>query len=232
MNGVWFVTFLPIVIVIAIIFIARYVLAQVKLWTPKRIFTFIGIYLALGTISLIGIAVMSDNRTKSVSEQQLQQALAESKEVNQYINNDVKLIDPKFIKDEKRFTTTSDKLTVMVGEDAYSANIIVTWNDEKIDDVIATLYQLPYIVFGIDISDRVPPLQVQYENNELAINVQRIELKYASFKPHLEVFKSHLGNDNSLLAYNHFTGKRILHLNVPKHINIIDNSGWISYLYN
>ena len=114
----------------------------------------------------------------------------------------------------------------------YITNIIVTWSDEQTDDVIATLYQLPYIVFGIDISHKVPLLQVQYDNNELAINVQRIELKYASFKPHLEVFKSHLGNDDSLLAYNLFTGKRILHLNVPKHINIINNSGWISYLYN
>ena len=114
------------------------------------------------------------------------------------MHNDLKLIDPKFIKVEKRFTTTSDELSVMVGEDAYSANIVVTWNGEQTDDVIATLYQLPYIVSGINISHKVPSLQVQYENNKLAINVQRIELKYASFKPHLEVFKWHLGNDDSV----------------------------------
>ena len=37
MNGVSFVTLLPIAIVIAIIFIACYVLAREKLWTLKRI---------------------------------------------------------------------------------------------------------------------------------------------------------------------------------------------------
>lgn len=230
--------FLPIVVVIGVIigviFVSRAMLARMSIWAPKRIWIFAGSYIALGFIAFISLPFIAGNEQRILAEQEIatvkqQVDLAST----QAANNEWDKIDEAYKKAEYVFE--AEESTIDVQADMASANVYVyvTWNEEKTNNITATYYELPTITSGIDITNELLPTQVQFEQDVLTIKEPQVELTYYTLRPTLTVVENFVDTfnyDGSL--HNYFIGHRILHLNVPKHITIMDNSGWLQYLYN
>ncbi|MEK4227987.1 hypothetical protein [Solibacillus sp. FSL H8-0538] len=236
----WLVLLLSVMFIPAIIIVTRNVLSRFKIWTPKRVFTFIGVYIGVGVISFIGLAIMSDNHTKILSEEKVRQVQEEYVEMQTFVeNNDLEKINPDYLKKQRSYVLPTNELTVYIDEKSYSTKVYVTWRDDpESNEILADSYLFPHIVSGIDVSSEVPLIGSTFDDSALYVKEDGIELKYYSLYSKIQILDNYYENHyiniwpKSSSNFNSLVGQQMLHLNVPKHINIIDNSGLISYLYN
>lgn len=235
MSGSIILVFLPILIVIGALFLLRFVLSRVTLMTPKRVWLFVGGYIVLGLISLIGISMLADDSTKTLSSDKLQQILDENKKVSEFVKErEWESIDEKYVKSNTTYTLATEDFTIDLADGAvHDTRIFASFNDKTTNEIELTYYEMPLIVNGIDLTEKVPPLAIYFDNDRLSITegAPIAELQYHTFRPVLmgmEVFFEEVSYENrGHLIYS----PRILHLNVPRHMNMIDNSGWVNNPY-
>ncbi|ATP38706.1 hypothetical protein CSE16_00925 [Solibacillus sp. R5-41] len=111
-----------------------------------------------------------------------------------------------------------------MADNVYITRVSVTWNDSKSNDIVATSYETPIIFNCMDISKDVQPPIIEFKNNHFFISEEEMILDFISIRANLDMLNpKYYGQVSDSL--NGFIGNRILHLNVPKHFNIIDNSG-------
>lgn len=233
MMSVWF-TFITIGIVVALIFGGRKLLARFKVWTPKRIFLLLGSYISLGLISCLGIALMlDDSKFRLLTEAEIQQHLDESASFEQSIEKGQLPDIPAKYKTEQVYNVESGELVVELAENTYATRVYLTYRDDpQSNDVIVSYYKFPYIFSDLDVTDEITPLKFSYDNSTLKVWEPRSELEYYTINPRIKIIQEYQDKSGISITYNHLLGNNMLHLNVPKHINIIENSGVISYLSN
>lgn len=228
------ITFILIVIIVALILGGSKLLSRIKVWTPKRIFLLLGSYISLGLISCLGVALMSDNsKSKLLTEAEIQQNLDESASFEQSILKGQLPEIPSDYKTEQRYNVTSGELVVELAENTYATRIYLTYRDDpQSNDVIVSYYKFPYIFSGLDVTNEISPLKFSYDNSTLKVWEPSSELEYYKIDPQIKIIQEYQNKSGISITYNHLIGNNMLHLNVPKHINIIENSGVISYLSN
>ncbi|MEG0385061.1 MAG: hypothetical protein RR642_09940 [Solibacillus sp.] len=217
--------FLPILLIIIFLIGIIKLASKIRIWTPKRTFWVILMYFMLGVISLIGILIMQDKTTKPISEQQLTAALAEEQKIDELYDADkFDQIPADYFVFENSYEGTAENIEITLGGNVYNTRVTVTWNDSKSNNIIATFYETPIIFERMDISKHLQPPTIEFKNNHFYITQEEMQLDFTSIQVDFDMLKP-IDYEQMSYSFNRFIGKRILHLNVPKHFNIIDNSG-------
>lgn len=227
-------SFIPILAILGLVVVARFLLTRLSAWTPKRTWIFVGGYIALGIIAFLSLPFIADNKVKIMSEQEITVLKQQVDETNTYAaNNEWENIDKVYKKDAFTFVTRSSTFDLKF--DTFSTNtyVYVTWADRESNEIQATYYELPMISSGINVTNDLPATNIAFANDVLTIKESETELTYYTMQPKLTMVENYIETFNYEGALHHyFIGNRILHLNVPKHITIMDESGWLQYLYN
>lgn len=224
MSGI--LMFLPILIIVVLIVGVIKLASKIRIWTPKRTSWVILIYLVLGAISFIGILVMPDKTTKALSEQQLKVAWAEEQRLGElYKAEKFDQFPTDYFVFANSYEGTAEDIEITWGENSYSTHVSVTWNDSKSNDIIVTYYESPIIFNRMDISKELDPPIIEFKNNHFYISEEEKTVKFYSIRANIDMLHPQYFEHRPFESLDRFIGKRILHLNVPKHFNIIDNSG-------
>lgn len=226
MSILW--AFLPITIMVVLTYVVFKFASKVRIWTPKRTGWIVLIYLVLGMISFIGIFMLPDNAVKTIPEKELRQAIAEEQKLTEmYLDEKFDEIPTDYLVYCETYEGIAEDIELTLGDNMYgNTRVSITWNDSQSNDIVVTYYETPLLFNRIDISKDVQPLTVKFEDNHFYISQMGKTLNYNSFQANLEMreLEKYEGMHNSL---DRLIGLRILHLNVPKHFNIIDTSGWV-----
>ena len=221
------VIFLPILILLAILLGAGAVLTKLKIWKPKRTFYFAVIYIGLGVFSFIGLLVMHDKTDTQASEEELQQLLVENDKLSQQLKyRNYGNLKPEHLKFTKTFEATAEDIEINYDSGGYRIRTVVAWNDSTSNEIEVSYYETPLYFNRMNISDLVKPPTIKLVDNQLVIHEPETDIKVKSASISLmmlDLENNPFGDDR----LGDLIGLRILHLNVPRHFNIIDNSGWI-----
>ncbi|MEG0386570.1 MAG: hypothetical protein RR642_17685, partial [Solibacillus sp.] len=219
------IAFLPILLIIVFLLGIIKLASRIRIWTPKRTSWVILIYFMLGVISLIGILIMQDKTTKTLSKQQLKVALEEEQKIDELYGADkFDQIPADYFVFTNSYEGTAEDIEITLGGNVYNTRVAVTWNDSESNHIIATYYETPIIFKRMDISKDIQPPTIEFKNNHFYITEEEMQFDFTSIQVNLEMLKP-IDYDQMSYSLDHFIGNRILHLNVPKHFNIIDNSG-------
>jgi hypothetical protein len=215
---------LPVLLITAFIVIVlmgiNLLLKRITTWRPKHTLFISFTYFLIGLISIIGIFVMQDKSEKLASEQELQRQI----EFNQKLNDEIKLrnynsLDNSLLKFTKTLEMDTTNLEVVRGDNSYDLRIVIEWNNSKSNEIMASYYETPMYYYGMNISDKVQQPTIQLRDKKLYVGTPLTTIKAQSLRLTMYTF-------NNQEASQDFIGLRILHLNVPRHFNIIDTSGW------
>lgn len=222
-----FVIFLPITIMLVIILVIGALLTKMKIWRPKRTLSFSGIYFGLGIVALIGVVILSRDSGNIESDKVLREHIVENERINEQVSlRNVDAMNPAYLKYTKTFEPTSQDIEVKRHEDAFFTRIVLTWNNSTENKIVASYYETPLFMNRVNISDVVRPSHIELKGNELFVYDVKTQIKVNSVRPKLEIiddFQNTAVHDD----LSNLIGERILHLNVPRHFNIIDSSGWM-----
>lgn len=197
-----------------------------KLWTIKRLWIFLSIYIGIGIVSIL-ILSMTTNSPQLLKQEQLREILKEEEEVWSLLHeNKIDNIPPTLVVHESSYNLPTDELVVTrKNREDWMVNIYVSKReDPQSNEIYAKVIQTPYAIDGIDITDQIVPRMFEFENSELLVGEQeKVELVYNQMNPTLYMIEDFRGLDlNNDDLYHYVTGTEILYLSVPEHINIMD----------
>ena len=220
------VSLIPLLILLAILIGVGTVLSKISIWKPKRTFYFAVIYIGLGVIASIGFLLMHDKTETQVSEVELQQQLMEYDKISQQIKfRNYGNLKPEYLKFTQTFEATAEDIEIHYDSGGYRIRTVVAWNDSTSNDIEVSYYETPLYFNRMNISDLIKPPTINLVDNQLVIHEPETDIKVKSASISLMMLDldgNQFGNDR----LGNLIGLRILHLNVPRHFNIIDNSGW------
>ena len=221
------ISFLPLLVLLAILLGIGGLLTKLKIWKPKRTFYFAVLYIGLGVFSFIGLLVMHDKTETQASEEELQQLLVENDELSQQIKyRNYENLKPKYLKFTKTFEATAEDIEINSEGGSYGIRIVIAWNDSTSNEIEASYYETPLYFNRMNISEIVKPPTIKLVDNQLVIHEPETNIKVKSASSSLRMLdleNNPFGDDR----LGDLIGLRIFHLNVPKHFNIIDKRGWI-----
>ena len=219
------ISFLPLLILLAILLGAGTLLTKFRIWKPKRTFYFAVIYIGLGVFAFIGLLVMHDKTEIQASEVELQQHLKENNKISQQLKyRNYENLKPEYLKFTKTFEVTAEDIEINSG--GYGIRIVVAWNDSTSNEIEVSYYETPLYFNRMKISELVKQPTIELIDNQLVIQDHETDIKVKSASSSLRMLdleNNQFGDD----LLGDLIGLRIFHLNVPKHFNIIDKRGWI-----
>ena len=224
MNASLFITIICIVVVGIAILLARKLLAKVKIWTPKRVGWFIGAYIVAGIIAMSVLATMEQD-VVILAEEELdtisegEHALLEA--LNKAAYNE---LDEQYIKQSLVYEMQGDTLTLdIISEENFYDIIIERNRDPEVREVVVKYYETPHVRLGMDVSSYMEQPIMQLENDKFYMEpFGNIEIKYNQIKPTIQIADHLVANES--FQRDSF-GMRILYLNVPADVHIINSSG-------
>ncbi|KGR75686.1 hypothetical protein [Ureibacillus manganicus] len=225
---------------ILIAFLAIVVMALTKL-TGSKLWTFtmnqwivIG-FLALGLISM-GVLSFTAKEEERLSVEKSKEILEDESQLwNVLLDGETNAHYEGYLQKEWRFEVTSDEFRVIpsTGIDLFKVGVIAERReDPNSNEIFAKTYVIPYQVKGFDFTKKASLDYFEYVDNNLFVNqIRPQEFKFHQFYPGSLI----LNQINGDLAkeeeyYSFYTGRTILFLNVPSHVNIIDESDFIYYV--
>lgn len=204
---------------------------RVKFPAYKTIGIFICIYLFIGCISFIYVQVSPTETYPVVTKDEIDFLSKEEAKIWSLVDaNRADEINKKFLKDEWSFEVENNRFSVVnEPEDIGGLNVVVQWRDDPDSkEIFAKIYQIPSIIEGIDTTNKIvlPKIEFNPRENQLTINdiTQKINFYKFSNSSILLDMNSRAGVSDEV-----FIGNTIQYLNVPKHVTIIDEGGWIIY---
>ncbi|MGM9945611.1 MAG: hypothetical protein ACI33M_11740 [Lysinibacillus sp.] len=224
MNTILWISFITIICIIVVaIWLARKLLAKVKIWTPKRVGWFIGAYIVAGIIAMIVLATMEQD-VVILAEEELnaigkdEYAFREALDKAAYNQ-----LDEQYIKQSLVYEMQSDTLTLdILSEESFYDVIIERNRDPEVREVVVKYYETPYIRFGIDVSSYIEQPVMQLENDQFYIGpFHSVNIRYNQIEPTIQIADSLFTNER--FQKDSF-GMRILYLNVPADVHIINSS--------
>ena len=225
MNTIVWISFITTVCIVGVvIWLARKLLANVKIWTPKRMGVFITAYIVAGVTAMIVLATMeqdavilAEEELNTISEDE--HALLEA--LNKAAYNE---LDEQYIKQSLVYEMQGDTLTLdIVSEEKFYDIIIERNRDSEVREVVVKYYETPYVLLGMDVSSYMEQPIMQLENDKFYMEpFGNIEIKYNQIKPTIQIV-DHLVANKSFQRDS--IGIRILYLNVPADVHIINSSG-------
>ena len=210
---------------LAILLGAGAVLTKLKIWKPKRTFYFAVTYIGLGIFSFIGLLVMHDKTDTQASEEELQQMIVENDKLSQQLKyRNYGNLKPEYLKFTKTFEATAEDIEINYDNVGYQIRIVVEWNDSTSNEIEMNYYETPLYYNRMNISELVKPPTIELVDNQLVIHEieTTIKVRSASISLMMLGLEGDPFGDDRL---GNLIGLRILHLNVPRHFNIIDTRG-------
>lgn len=219
------IAILPMLVMLIFVVVIGLLISKMKFWKPKYTFWFMLVFFMLGIASFIGVTVLS-------AENQIQSKafLKEQNLKNETINDQLRIrnydvLEEGYLKFTKTLEATAENIEIIRNEASQELRIVIEWNDSKDNEIVASYYETPLYINRIDISDKVYPPVIELEKNKLLVQGVTPQIRVNSSRMTLDLVNRNFENSDELSS---FIGLRILHLNVPRHFNIIDNSGWIN----
>jgi hypothetical protein len=226
--------FISIAFVILIGLLISKVLGS-RIWTPKLSGSIVLGYIALGVIALCvlhfsttGEKRISNERVKEIFEADMHiwNALIDGQTSSQYED---------YVDKEWQFELSSNQITVHseFHIDFEVGIIVEKRNDPDSNVIYAKTYVIPYQYKGIDYTEQANIEFFEYQQDELFVKqVPNQEFRFYQINPRMEIL-AQLKDKNYFEdeAYYRFsTGRTILFLNVPSHVNIKDESGFVKFV--
>ena len=225
MNTILWISFITTVcIVVVVIWLARKLLVNVKIWTPKRVGVFITAYIVAGVTAMIVLATMEQDAV-ILAEEELntisegEHALLEA--LNKAAYNE---LDEQYIKQSLVYEMQGDTLTLdIVSEEKFYDIIIERNRDPEVREVVVKYYETPHVRLGMDVSSYMEQPIMQLENDKFYMEpFGNVEIKYNQINPTIQIADHLVANES---FQRDSIGIHILYLNVPADVHIINSSG-------
>ena len=224
MSAILFITIICIVVVAIAIWLARKLLAKVKIWTPKRVGWFIGSYIVAGIVAMIALTTMEQD-VAILAEEELDAIIEGEHALLEVLNKAAyNELDEQYIKQSINYEMQSDTLTLdIVSEENFYDIIIERNRDPEVREVVVKYYETPNILLGMDMSSYMEQPTMQLENDKFYMGpFASVEIKYNKIKPTIQVADHLIMNES--FRRDSSIGMRVLYLNVPADVHIINNS--------
>ena len=228
MNTILWISFITTVcIVVVVIWLARKLLANVKIWTPKRVRVFITAYIVAGVTAMIVLATMEQDAV-ILAEEELNTISEDEHALLEALNKAAyNQLDEQHIKQSLVYEMQGDTLTLDIVREGNFADIIIEQNrDPEVREVVVKYYETPHVRFGIDVSGYMEQPVMKLENDQFYMGPFRlVNIQYNQIEPTIQIA-------DNLFTNEHFQrdsfGMRFLYLNVPADVHIINSSGMYS----
>lgn len=233
MSNVAILAIIPFIIVLAITWL---ILRTVKKAT-KRVSTnqrlnkaVIIVYAGLLLLAPIVYAFLPDDGEEMITQKEYQQLENENRAFNQaFGNKEASKLDTKFLVEEWTQELEGDTFSIVSpGSDWPRVRMFVEWTDTKERLVEGKMYRTNLYMYGLNLKDKVPLLKMQWEGNELLIEEPSIkEINFYGFSNQLVSLSGILPrHEYGSLSMQ---GATYIYLKVPKHMNVVDEMGFLLY---
>ncbi|MBM7666944.1 putative membrane protein [Solibacillus kalamii] len=219
------VMFLVLILGIVMIFTSL-LITKIRIWKPKRTFWFAAIYLSCGIMAFIYLLFVSGNVEKIASDKVLKEQMEETEQLEKDLKNRrFESLKEEHLKFTETFEAKEENIEIIRNENSYYLPVVISWTDSAENKIEASYYETPLYLNRVYISPYVKAPKIEWDDNKLYIVENETKITAKSMRLSMELLNStqYESYNNSL---NELIGKRILHLNVPKQFNIIDNDGW------
>ena len=219
------VMFLVLILGIVMIFTSL-LITKIRIWKPKRTFWFAAIYLSCGIMAFIYLLFVSGNVEKIASDKVLKEQMEETEQLEKDLKNRrFESLKEEHLKFTETFEAKEENIVIIRNENSYYLPVVISWTDSAENKIEASYYETPLYLNRVYISPYVKAPKIEWDDNKLYIVENETKITAKSMRLSMELLNStqYESYNNSL---NELIGKRILHLNVPKQFNIIDNDGW------
>lgn len=231
MNSL-FLFLIMFIIIVSVIFIVSRVLGS-KIWTVKRNKIIIISYISIGVLSMIILHFTTSAEPQRIQKAEFRSILQEQDEFWEMINSNKVELNEDYIVKEWSYELPTNQLTIKpIYTDIYGVSVIVEKReDPDSNEIYAKTYITPHILDGFDLTGHVSTDRFEFVESDLIIKqISEQQFDYYKISPNLKILEQFrnldLEDDD---IYNHATGSTILFLNVPEHVKIIDESGYILF---
>lgn len=231
MNSL-FLFLIMFIIIVSVIFIASRVLGS-KIWTVKRNKIIIISYMSIGVLSMIILHFTTSTEPQRIPKTEMQSILQEQDEFWEMINSNTIELNEEYVVKEWSYELPTNQLTISpIYTDIYGVSVIVERReDQSSNEIYAKTYITPHILDGFDLTEHIILDRFEFVESDLVIKqITEQQFDYYKISPNLKILEQFrdwdLEDDD---IYNHATGSTILFLNVPEHVKIIDESGYILF---
>ncbi|WP_431028701.1 hypothetical protein [Lysinibacillus sp. LZ02] len=210
------------------IWLVRKLLMKVKIWTPKRIGWFLGTYIVAGIIAMI-VLTTSEQDVVILAEEELNVLQENEWSFQEQLNRAAySKLDEQYVKETLVYEMQGDTLTLDIRDQSLFYDIVIERNrDSEVKEVVVKYYETPYIHYGVDLSSYIqqPEIDLEDDTFSLRLTATAEEIQYMQIEPTIQVANQ---------RYHSFVGKRlerqsfgirVLYLNVPADVHIINSSG-------
>lgn len=234
MKATFFLFFMPLLLVAAIFLLLSKLSKKIKIWTPKRIMIGITSYLVLGLTAFLYISFFAESKIQVLSPSEMKQLEKKLEQIQKYdLENDSSYLTEDYKKKTWELNYEGDTLPVIVNGDDSGSNYIIRMRyKDNIDSgkAIVTYYQLPVILDGIDLSDKVPLPNVYMAQNELFIeSLSEQQVNYDRIKPTLSIldFNREVEQEPYAMDYSY---SNVLIIDIPHSTVLEDSQGLVQYI--
>ena len=188
MITTFFLFFIPLLLVAAVLLLSKLGKKTKKFWTPKRIMICITCYIGLGLTAFIYISFFSESNIPVLSPSEMKQIEKKLDQIRTYDQEyDSSYLTKEYKKKTWEINFEGDTLPVVIDDDTnLSLMIRQRYNDNiEAGKALVTYYQFPFIINDIDLSDEVPLPNVYVAQNQLFIESHsKQQVNYYRIKPH------------------------------------------------
>ncbi|GEM_PF-1413571 len=226
--------FTTILLVIAIyILLSRLGKKAKNIWTPKRIVIGITSYIVLGLTAFIYFSFFSESKIPILSPTEIKRVEKKLDQIHKY---DQEYNSSYLAEDYKKKTWEIDfegnTLPVIINDDNYSSlNIRQRYNDTiESGKALVTYYQFPYILEGIDLSDKVPFPTVYVAQNQLFIeSLSRQQVNYFRINASLGILDMNrwIEREPHTMDYSY---SNVIVIDIPRSTVLKDSQGLVQYI--
>lgn len=232
-------TLLPIIVFFSILIFVFYRVTRnfskrSKLWTVKRLWIFLLIYVGVGLVIMLILAFTTDPSNVVLEQKELKAIIKQEEEIlNLLLESKIDEVGSELVAREWSYNLPSDELVITCqNKEDWTLTVVVSKREElNSNEIYAKVIQIPYTIHGIDLTDKIGGRSIEFQRSELILGErEEIKLAYNQLDPSLYMIGDFRGMDlDNNDIYNYVTGVEILYLNVPEHINIIDEDEIVFY---
>ncbi|KOS64060.1 hypothetical protein [Lysinibacillus sp. FJAT-14222] len=234
MMGTTLLVFIPILFVAAVFLILNKLGEKTKnIWTSKRIMIGITSYIVLGLTAFLYISFFSESNIPVLSSSEIKEI---EKKLDQNQKYDQEYDSSYLTEDYKKKTWEinfdGDTLPVVINDNNnLSLNIRQRYNDNiEAGKALVTYYQFPFIINGIDLSDKVPLPNVYMAQNQLFIeSLSKQQVNYYRIKATLGILDMNREIEPESYTMN-YSYSNVIVIDIPRSTDLEDSQGLIQYI--
>ncbi|WP_313893388.1 hypothetical protein [Psychrobacillus sp.] len=188
------------------------------------------VYTGLLLLAAVVYEFLPDSGYEMITQKEYHQFENENRAFKQaFGNNEVSKLDTKFLIEEWTQELEGDTFAIVSpGSDRPAVRGYVEWTDTKERVVEGKMYRTNLYMYGSNLKDKLPLLKMQWQGNELLIErPAKQEIKFYGFSNQLVSLSGILSRHE--YGSLDMQGETYIYLKVPKHMNVVDELGFLLY---